>query len=328
MDREDCRVEFHRSLSLEKFHPSHNNWNDHQYTKTPETLAASGTVDVCKLESSSATQNTNTRKRKSRWDQPHKGRPDLVAETVMAGDGANNMDEDLPPGFSSPQSGPVPSSDTSSNADDHQRKRSNNQKYPYQVAVGHSQQRFISRISVAYGVPISIVQQFGKPRLDAPESWIVAPGIPFQAFPPLPQYPRVQSTTCTSSPVAQKAEQNFHDQVTSDSCQNLPTTSAMVASDSDTPCGIINESDFQQTRGNLGKRYFRQQKWNNTKLVPPWVRMRNGWSSSGMNARNGMCPPPPGFGSGPIEYNNSQDMSPGVQNGISTHQYPQQHNWN
>lgn len=327
MDREDCRVEFHRGLSHEKFQPSHNNWND-QYAKTPETpecgtkyLAASGTIDVGKVESSSASQNT--RKRKSRWDQPHKGRPDLIAETAVAGDGANNMDEDVPPGFSSPQNASVPSSDTSSNAEDHPKKRSNHEKCPNQVAVGHTQQRFISRISVAYGVPISIVQQFGIPRLETSGSWIIAPGIPFQPFPPLPQYPRVQGTTCSPGTVAQKAEQNFHDHVTSDSSQSLPTTSAVVAPDSETSCGI-NQLDFQQTRGNLGRRYFRQQKWNNSKLAPPWVRMRNGWNSSGINARNGMCPP--GFGSGPIEYN-SQDMSPGVQNGSTTHQYPQ-HNWN
>lgn len=40
---------------------------------------------------------------------------------------------------------------------------------------------------------------------------------------------------------------------------------------------------------NSGRRYFRKQKYNNSKLAPPWLRIRSGWEYTGNNSKNSMC---------------------------------------
>ncbi|KAA8546452.1 hypothetical protein F0562_002809 [Nyssa sinensis] len=295
----------------------------------------SGIQDGCSASSSStcATNGTRNCKRKSRWDQPaetnsprspqHKelkiqldhingiskdaiegknflGCVHNISQQVEAGrtdEVWQNIDEDVPPGFLPSRNGPLVSSNISSAPIDLHGENVNHAKFP-EVFMGNLRERFSSRLSVSYGIPLSVVQQFGTPQADIPEGWAIAPGMPFHPFPPLPPYPRDKRETfsCAANPMtmnqlAEKVEHDSRDPATCPSNQETPSTSGSRPPDVNIPSGNI-QHNFQPVRGSsysLGRRYFRQQKWNNSKLGPPWIRKRIGWGSMGNNSRNGMC---------------------------------------
>lgn len=323
MDRDDCRMEFHRGSNHDRLSASHSNSIDCAGipSETLDCIAkpvlASSSIDVGMPDVSSGSRGT--RKRKSRWDQPSKG--DLGAESNMASYGAKNMDEDVPPGFSFPLNHPVLPCDACVNDIDHKKGRTSYANHPHGVAMGHSQPRFSSRLSVAYGVPISIVQQFGIYQAETSENWIVAPGMPFQPFPPLPPYPREKIKHATTSQAGQK-----HEEVSLNSTfksQNPPRTSEATAVGMET-LRAINQPDFQQISGphNLPRKYFRQQKWNTSTAGPP-CQKRIGWGSMGNNSRNGMCQASLGSGLNELSSSySSKDISTSMQSGVKFHQHP------
>ncbi|KAA8538399.1 hypothetical protein F0562_028055 [Nyssa sinensis] len=214
-----------------------------------------------------------------------------------ANEGGQNINEDVPPGFLPPRSGPLVSSDAST-IDLHGEKV-NNAECSCKVVMGHPQERFISRLSVSYGVPLSVMQQFGTPKADIVDGWFIAPGVPFDPFPPLPPYPRETGdpSTCathhiTTNQHAEKVEHDSWNPATYLSNQETPSTSGSSTPDMMGIRGVNIQHNFQRARGpsfSLGGRYFRQQKWNNSKLGPPWIRKRNGWGYMGNNLRSGMC---------------------------------------
>ncbi|CAN6936203.1 unnamed protein product [Brassica oleracea] len=213
IDREE-RSESRRSPINSRFRSSQEPRYDHHSPRraepfasraaTPETPSVS---DGCIQPTSSSLPETNGRKRKSRWDQPSTSKEQRIMTDVQ---------DDLPPGFSSPCTD-APNAVTA-----------------------QPQAKFLSRLTVSYGIPLSIVHQCGLPCKDDPSSWSVAPGVPFSPFPPLPPvthgefFANKRNGTVSDSP---KRKREF-------------------------------SSD-------IGTSYFRQQK----QKVPPWIRY-NGWEKT------------------------------------------------
>ncbi|XAR62849.1 Histone-lysine N-methyltransferase [Bertholletia excelsa] len=365
MDRSDGRVEHHRAGSnCNRCSTSQNHWRD-QSVKNSEAIncikqsvttnSVDGTTsEACLAPSSSDIPNsmTRTRKRKSRWDQPaetnsedrsqHKepkvqpGLLDDIHGSVQgvsqcigrkAEDGEQNMDEDVPPGFSPRNQPGIPNTPlVTSNIHQEHAACANSHN---EVVMGHPQGRFMNRLAVSYGIPLTVARQFGVPKSENLESWIVAPGVPFQPFPPLPPYPRDkrEPPTCAgnnSMASIEPAEKGEWDSQYSD--RNTPSTSGAGAPNVEIR-DANNQHNFRRVGGcySLGRRYFRQQKWNNSKLAPPWIRNRNGW---GNNLRNGM------YGrdmetltKGIKDPSSSGDISTEMRSACNTFQhYPQQQN--
>ncbi|XP_059631571.1 histone-lysine N-methyltransferase ASHH2-like isoform X1 [Cornus florida] len=223
-------------------------------------------------------------------------------EADRADERQQNIDEDVPPGFSLPLNRRLVSSNASTGIDLHG-DEVRHAKCPVEVVMGYPQGRFNSRRSVSYGILLSVVQQFGTPHEETVEGWVIAPGMPFQPFPPLPPYPRDKretpacAATMTMSRPAEKVEQESRDPATFPSDQGTPTTSGASSPYMDIQgANILHNSQRVRDSNSLGTKNFRQQKWNNSKLGPPWLRKRNGWGSTGNNSRSGMC----GIGVGTI----------------------------
>ncbi|KAL5559687.1 hypothetical protein UlMin_035898 [Ulmus minor] len=325
--RDDNRTELYRGSNCNRFSASQNNWSDHgpRHTESKDcfekSMVATNLVDEGIQEGSSApcvgispTRTTKTRKRKSRWDQPAEIKPDLsclqhrekqIKQLKSSSsprnelpsdvyklnredkfcssslhDGKKNIFEDIPPGFSSPLKPHVspPVAPTPMACD---------LKRGSDTVIGHPQEKFVSRLPVSYGIPLSIMQQFGTPSSEPVGSWVIAPGMPFHPFPPLPPGPRVKKDPSPSEHVnhlsaSQPAEERRHE------C-HLP---ASFHSNESSPGSIGNQpvmdisstnNQYASKRGresscDLGRRYFKQQKLNNTKSgPPPWHWRSNGW---------------------------------------------------
>ncbi|KAI5589275.1 hypothetical protein POPTR_005G182100v4 [Populus trichocarpa] len=216
-------------------------------------------------------------------------------ESSSADDRKQNIHEDVPPGFSSPINAALASNASSTVADPPQQNVFH-LKFPVGMVVGHPQKKFNSRFPVSYGIPLSVMQQLGSPLAETVESWVIAPGMPFHPFPPLPPLPSCKKGTQPSCAVssmevdgeADRGQQDSHDPTT---CPNesSPSMSGANQPDVNSPCPNDHQT-FKRARGfsyDLGRRYFKQQKWN--KVSPPWVRNRNGWGCVGDNSRGGMC---------------------------------------
>ncbi|XP_031117472.1 histone-lysine N-methyltransferase ASHH2-like isoform X1 [Ipomoea triloba] len=280
MERDDERVEFHtgsrcnRSLSLQN-----------HSVDCSKRLSETGciTQDGRMSDGSSGLGITNgtkkTRKRKSRWDQ--------VPE--IHDNGLQDIDDGAPPGYEVPPG----FSPLINNTQEHCTGN--------QPVIGQSQQRFISKLPVSYGIPFNIVQQFGVPLNGSSESWAIAPGIPFHPFPPLPtnsrdrrgdtqtplpSYPcdKINPTAVNTEALAQPTKtsiQNSHSSIPYHSAQNHPPSTSGANLNQD---GENAELDHQHSGDpyGLGRKYFREQKWNGPKLGPPWLRMRNGRAPTGI----------------------------------------------
>jgi histone-lysine N-methyltransferase SETD2 len=251
--------------------------------------------------SSSCTTTVNNpppriRKRKSRWDEPDKPNKEPRIQTsksepdVCQTSNPTPMDEDLPPGFSPsvrPESEVVTGEPLERLTSDFP------VTYGAPLSIGESQKKYISKLPVSYGIPLAIVQQFGSPNKEILGNWAVAPGTPFQPFPPLPTYPRPKKE---SSAEISKGT-HFSDPVTPSTSGAGPTGGP---ADFDSRCSN-NQHGFQ--RAPLGRKYFRQQKFNNNnnnpKFPPPWVRSRinTGFIGGSENQHHQMPPqlPPPGY---------------------------------
>ncbi|KAL1561204.1 [histone H3]-lysine(4) N-trimethyltransferase [Salvia divinorum] len=145
-------------------------------TSAPNLSSASG----C----SYGTNGTRTRKRKSRWDTPPEECMHPSFRASLSGDRNQNADNDIPPGFSTPCNDSITPATTCSNALSHQ-ERERFSKLPSGIVLADSQDRFVARMPVSYGIPSSLMQQFGVLG-EAAAVWTVAPGLPFHPFPPLP----------------------------------------------------------------------------------------------------------------------------------------------
>uniref|UniRef100_A0ACD5W5U5 Uncharacterized protein n=1 Tax=Avena sativa TaxID=4498 RepID=A0ACD5W5U5_AVESA len=161
---------------------------------------------------------SSRRKRKSRWDyQPeshykmvglqtakvHSGRGQMDLQTSLirlrshgnwvtninhnnvpiVGRSTDGADDDVPPGF------------------EPQRERQPAQaSLDCGVAPGFCQGKYLPNLSISYGIPIAIVQHFGTPEVEGTQcgkKWKVAPGVPFNPFPPLPRGSPCPSTSST-----------------------------------------------------------------------------------------------------------------------------------
>lgn len=343
-----------------------------------QSVTTPNSDDTCTVEGCSAsgtsgfpTNGTISRKRKSRWDEPGEIRSDLIStqqkvpETQPSllqkshavpknelginrqdklkvengeDDIRQNIDEDVPPGFSPDDMGQLIDEDfppgfsvlsnSSSVATDIHHENVIPSEFPCEFVMGHPNGRFNNRLATSYGIPLPVAQQFGIPQAETLESWIVAPGMPFQAFPPLPPYPhgkRVSSQPCIRNQVTENmGEQRCH------SDQNTTSTSGSARIPLDVQIhGAKNQRTYQRGNGkhSLGRRYFRQKKWNHPQVGPPWIQKRNGSGFMVNNSRNGMC--------GSVDVatvvnevsgqSSSEYVNSGVQNSSHTfHQYPQQ----
>lgn len=273
---------------------------------------------------------TKVRKRKSRWDQPAETIPDSsslqnkeqktesglhkpsplsgtgevalhlesvsgddgncsssVHDNSQQNDGAQINLEDVPPGFSSYIRTPMVSSASSSFCP---------LKCPAAV-IGHPQEKFVSRLSVSYGFPLSMMQQYGTPHAETVGTWAVAPGIPFQPFPPLPPFPRRKkdpspypTVNHVSGNQPAGGQPDWCVPATSQSEESTPSTTGSNQADFGSPCANNQYSSkrVRESSNDLGRRYFKQQKyWNNTKLRPPSFSDRNGWGCTGNNSGGG-----------------------------------------
>ncbi|KAG7032825.1 Histone-lysine N-methyltransferase ASHH2 [Cucurbita argyrosperma subsp. argyrosperma] len=213
-------------------------------------------------------------------------------EDIRADSAVQNIPEDIPPGFSSPFNLPVASSSPFSTVLDPPRQSIGNLSCAFST-VGHPQERYISRLPVSYGIPFSIVQQCGTSCAENMECWDVAPGVPFHPFPPLPPYPRgtrdplMSACGTADRQCSQEGQADSHDSRTSFSEEGTPCTSTTYQQDL---CILSNNQQIlkqaKESSYDLGRRYFRQQKWRNTQFGPHWSQRRNQWGYQG-NFRGG-----------------------------------------
>ncbi|XP_051139160.1 histone-lysine N-methyltransferase ASHH2 isoform X2 [Andrographis paniculata] len=293
------RSEINQPSSHDLLPTANNNWSDRD-RKPSEAIncgekqlhSAPSTGETSTLDpSASGANGTKVRKRKSRWDHP--------AETPrispkLTGNKQLSIDDDLPPGFSSPCNGRVVPSDTPSSAVHQEEIRMQKRKHPGNVVLGVPPPRFNARMPVSYGISRSLMQQFEVLQSESSNCCTIAPGVPFLPFPPLPPHPcgsrdRPASAVAKCASVSDpfKPEQQ-HDGalVEYQAAQKRPRTYTMDPPD-DNPSAPNGQPNIQQgTSNGLGRKYFRQQKWNHSKMAPPWVRMRNNWGYAGSNALN------------------------------------------
>ncbi|MBA0566186.1 hypothetical protein Golob_011029, partial [Gossypium lobatum] len=132
-------------------------------------------------------QTSNHMNKMSRWD---KECHDILCkgEAVNVVNGKHRFQGDAPPGFSSPCSASLVSSTAALTATSFPQPKTCQLKCP-EMTITHPQTRLISRFPVSYGIPLPIVQQFGAPKDESVESWVIAPGMPFHPYPPLPPSP-------------------------------------------------------------------------------------------------------------------------------------------
>ncbi|KAI8014969.1 Histone-lysine N-methyltransferase ASHH2 [Camellia lanceoleosa] len=229
---------------------------------------------------------------------------------------------DVPPGFSPHNAPSVPSNALT--VTDILRENGTPAKCPFEAVAGHPHGKFGNRLPVSYGIALPLVQQFGTPQSEKTlESWVIAPGMAFCPFPPLPPRPQAKREPCAGDTVTKNKPTICH------SNQNHPSTSGVSRPYVEFQGGNIQHS-VQPVRSSYGleRRYPRQQEWNNSNLEQPWMWNRNGGQFMGNNLRNGM------YSIGVATVANGfegpkflQDLRTGVQNTYNTfHLYPQQQN--
>ncbi|MCD7447381.1 hypothetical protein HAX54_028453 [Datura stramonium] len=309
-DRDDCRINTHSGSQYNRSLASQNQWCDLGCKPSEgaeyacHSTGASVQADAGVLDGSSASCSDigaacrpRKRKRKSRWDQEAEAKSDPRNESDVADDQRQVLDDDVPPGYEFPPGFSVPVkacrvlSDASS-TDIYSPKERLCGEHPQPVVIGHLQQLFISRLPVSYGIPFAKVQQFGSPQNGRFDDWTVAPGIPFQPFPPLPPYPcaRGGSVPATANPgVIGELPQNAGEDSGTCSPGHLAQNPPSVSGADQPQDGNGNQlgSERASDSHNLGRKNFRKQKFNNSKLVPPWLRIRSGWEYTGN--KNSMC---------------------------------------
>ncbi|XP_019463712.1 PREDICTED: histone-lysine N-methyltransferase ASHH2-like isoform X2 [Lupinus angustifolius] len=294
MDRDGNRVESRRSIYSNRFSASHNHQHEQDLRPTEaidrvhQSMPVTTSVgDVPQEGCSPLSQDgiekkgTKQRKRKSRWDQPAETNsfPNTVIGSIH---GSRSTQEDVPPGFPVPVGSlpaPLNSGVPSSQNACHTGCSSDS-------VIVHPKEKFNSGLPVMYGMPLSVVQQYGTPHAEITESWVIAPGMTFNSFPPLPSYPRDEknfrpSNAANAMSIDQIAEVRQSDTSGPSICSSDDTilrTTGANPDDMNLP-SEENEHTSKRLKGDscdLGATYFRQQKWNNPKIHRPWLR-RNAW---------------------------------------------------
>lgn len=319
MEKSAQRREFHRDSNSNGYFGSCHHWREQRATTERTTCSdLSGTMnnpaDVRTQETSCSQLTDNQtiisrpRKRKSRWDQPanHSSPKNFrtspkfdmseVGQTPVVeareerdffgaktfsrhrdkgtDDMILNSDDDAPPGFSYPRD-PV---------DDSPPGFSTSLKCPSE-SLGLLQERFNPHLPVAYGIPLSVIQQFGTLQCGTVDSWAIAPAMPFLPFPPLPPYPRDKRLIRDQ----EEARECYNSHAGDQRDQGMPSTSgASLLHAQNTALTSQNMLHHERGLRNFpGKRYNRQKKWNQ-KPRPPWLRNLDGWGFKGNHhPRNG-----------------------------------------
>ncbi|KAI4387974.1 hypothetical protein MLD38_000356 [Melastoma candidum] len=293
-----------------------NNWCDPGIRPTEaidclsqSVLASAATPNGCLLQDGATSSIDNlsnsgrrVRKCKSRWDQPADPVPDSMSrqqenngvgdahnclEEVRIIDKKGNCSEDVPPGFSPSADMSRILSNTSSLASDVSQLTVQNVQGPFNQAVGQLQERFDSRLPVSYGIPLYILQNLGKPHADT-DGWVIAPGMPFHPFPPVPQYPRdkkSQSPIPTDDSLTRdmSVDRKQLDECCTTSVTDDSSPATSNANPSDENICSDNQPSLKRLRASpqdLSRNYFKQQKWNTTKVGPPWLWRRKCWGFS------------------------------------------------
>lgn len=307
MDRDDNRVESHRSLNCNRFSASNN--HRHEQDSRPseandcgqQSMLVTTSVDGIAQEGSSTVSphtvennGAKKRKRKSRWDQPAETNSNFDTGTISTSE-SQSIHDDVPPGFSHPMR-PL---NASLNSGDPALQNASHSGFLSDFVIGRPKERFNSRLPVSYGMPLSVAQQYGTPHAETIGCWFTAPGLPFNPFPPLPPYPRADrgsqpSDTTTAMAIDQPAEVQKGDTgglVNRCLDDMIPSTTGSNPDDVNLP-GEGNQPDTKRLKADgsndLGKRYFRQQKWNNSKIHRPWFK-RDALRSSGNNSSGDLC---------------------------------------
>uniref|UniRef100_A0A803LHI2 Histone-lysine N-methyltransferase ASHH2 n=1 Tax=Chenopodium quinoa TaxID=63459 RepID=A0A803LHI2_CHEQI len=319
-NRVDRRREFRRGSNSNRYFGTCHHWREQGAMET-ERISCSDQSGItnnpadARTQEASCSQLTDNqtvvsrpRKRKSRWDQPARspknirtspkvevsegGQPHVIEAKEDSGcSGAQNLpkhsnkgtddvmqnsDDDAPPGFSYPRDPVVDSPPGFSSS------------LQCSVPLGLLQERFNPRLPVAYGIPLSIIQQSGTLHCGTVDSWAIAPAMPFQPFPPLPPYPRVRSLMG----VQEEAREGYHSHAGDQRDQGIPSTSGASLLNAQNSVAT-NQNALHHEKGlrNFpGKRHNRQKKWNNQKPRPPWLRNLDGWGFKGnhpSHPRNG-----------------------------------------
>ncbi|ESW09471.1 hypothetical protein PHAVU_009G130100 [Phaseolus vulgaris] len=314
LDRDDNRMESNRSFSGSRFSASHSH-RPEQDLRAAEVIDCSqqsmlGTtpVDADTQESCPAhsldgveIKGAKKRKRKSRWDQP--AETNSLSDAVMSSIGeSQNIHEDVPPGFSCPI-GPLNAS--ALNSGNLVLQNASRSGCPSDSVVGHSKRKFNSRLPVAYGMPWSVAHQYGTPHTEFPERWVTAPGIPFIPFPPLPPYPRdnkdcqpsnnnsamiidLPAEAMISDQSAEVKEGHNSSMVSCCADDMIPSTTGANPEESNL---LFEENEAKRMKGDshdLVRKYYKQQKWNNSKIHRPWFQ-RNAWKCNENNSSGDMC---------------------------------------
>ncbi|XP_027904008.1 LOW QUALITY PROTEIN: histone-lysine N-methyltransferase ASHH2 [Vigna unguiculata] len=315
LDRDDNRMESHRTFNGNRFSASHCHRHE-QDLRAAESMDCSqqsmhvttpvdaDTQESCPAHSVDGVEikGPKKRKRKSRWDQPADS--NSLCDAVMSSIGeSQNIHEDVPPGFSCPI-GPLNAS--SLNSGNVVLQNASRSGCPSDLVVGHSKRKFNSHLPVAYGMPWSVAQQYGTPHTEFPERWVTAPGIPFVPFPPLPPYPRdnkdsqpsnnnnsamIIDQPCEAMTRDHSAEVKEGDNSSMVTCcadDMIPSTTSANPQESNL---LFEENEAKRMKGDshdLVTKYYRQQKWNNSKIHRPWFR-RNAWKCNENNSNGDMC---------------------------------------
>ncbi|KAL2638326.1 hypothetical protein AAZV13_06G107900 [Glycine max] len=300
MDRDDNRVESHRSFKCNRFSASQS-YRHEQDLKTTEasdcsqqSMLVTTPVDAEAREGFPVqsldgveTKTAEKRKRKSRWDQP--AETNSHSDVVMSSIGeSQNIHEDVPPGFSCP----VGSLNASLNSGNLALQNASRSGCPSDIIIGHPKEKFNSCLAVSFGMPWSVAQQYGTPHAEFPECWVTAPGMPFNPFPPLPPYPRdnkdCQPSNTNAMIIDQPAEVEQGDTSGMVNCRSddmIPSTTGVNPEDSNL-LFEDNKHISKRLKGDsndLGTRYFRQQK-----IHRPWFK-RNAWKCDENNSSGDMC---------------------------------------
>lgn len=278
------------------------------------------------LTDNNSNSGARTRKRKSRWDQPSDDKVSIqqniwsreeqttepclklkktafsnvefssttevlrhsqsqIKEDCGASSGKalvrHSTDEEVPPGFGSPLKNHVSCGE---------------------VVAGHRQDRFLSHMTVSYGIPMTAVRNLGTPdrKVDSEDHnpWKIAPSIPFHPFPPLPSYPRGQpnhqnfGTGCLNNSSAHASsathlcKTGVHDYHSADApVQSV--SAGMTADKSKTwPRNPQIRERMNWSSNGHGRRFFQPERRNNQKFrrCAPWSQEGNA-SELGGNSR-------------------------------------------
>ncbi|KAG6482247.1 hypothetical protein ZIOFF_058878 [Zingiber officinale] len=172
-----------------------------------------------------------------------------------------------------------------------------------EVVVGHRQDRYLSHMTVSYGIPVTLVQKLGTPGCEVDSEdhnpWKIAPSIPFHPFPPLPSYPRGQpnhqnlgtGSLCISSVHASSATHLCKPGVQDYHSADAPVQSVSAGMAADKSKAWPRNPQIRErmnwTNNGRGRRFFQPERRNNQKFrrCAPWSQEGN---ASGL-ASNSRC---------------------------------------